>query len=168
MWTTLLLNTRTSYARFALSWTCLILFSELCMLQAKQISIDEELVKFKGRVSFRQYPHFHTPKWAGKFSHSMILMGIKFSTSVGVYCILRQVSQLVPDFMDKGFQIFLNKPNTSIPLCKFLLKCNTAACAEKRGLVYGTLLQWSRHMMFQSIDPYSGERAKYFLSRPLL
>ena len=117
----------------------------------KQISVDEELVKFRGRVSFRQFipskrARFGIKVFAlcdrdGYFWNSVVYVGkfpdtLPFTQELGVTGAI--VLHLLDNLAGRGFQLFLDNFYTSLPLAAHLLTVNTGVCgtlrANRRGI----------------------------------
>lgn len=111
----------------------------------KQISVDEELVKFRGRVSFRQLipskrSRFGIKKFAlcdkdGYFWNSEVYVGkfpdtLPLTQELGVSGAI--VLHLLRDLTGKGFQVYLDNFYMSLPLCNYLLSVNTGVCGTLR------------------------------------
>ncbi|XP_065188293.1 piggyBac transposable element-derived protein 4-like [Sycon ciliatum] len=112
----------------------------------KEISIDEELVKFKGRVSFRQYipskrARFGVKIFAlcdhkGYYWNSSIYLGkpltpSPLTTELGVSGAV--VVSLLRDLIGKGYHLYLDNFYNSLPLCEYLTDRNTSVCGTLRS-----------------------------------
>lgn len=112
----------------------------------KQVSIDEELVKFKGRCAFRQYipskrARFGLKIYAlcdskGYYWNSIMYVGkpltpLPLTAELGATGAL--VVYLLADLVNKGHQVYLDNFYTSLPLCTYLLNKATAVCGTLRS-----------------------------------
>ena len=107
----------------------------------REVSIDEELIKFKGRVAFRQYipskrSRFGIKVFAlcdktGYFYDSMVYHGklaqpLPMTDQLGATGAI--VIALMGDSLDQGYLLYLDNFYTSIGLATYLLERQTAMC----------------------------------------
>ena len=112
----------------------------------RELSVDEELLKWRGRLSFRQY----IPSKRARFGmKSFFLCGSNgYLHNVLVYTGKRTqlneeyvhavgksgavVLQLMQGMLNEGRRLYVDNWYTSLPLCKYLLERNTRMCGTVR------------------------------------
>lgn len=108
----------------------------------KQLSIDESMIPWRGRLQFRQYIKNKKHKYGIKVYELTTYDGFILNTRIYVGKGMLQeegggahtskvVKDLVKDYTSKGHEIYLDNFYTSVPLAEYLLK--------QRTLMVGTL-----------------------------
>eukprot|EP00117_Sycon_ciliatum_P045922 scpid101552/ scgid32953/ PiggyBac transposable element-derived protein 4 len=113
---------------------------------SKYINVDEELVKFKGRVRFRQFipskrARFGVKIYAlcdtdGYFWNSLVYIGktAAFPLAAELGAIGALVVHIMQGLLNKGHQLFLDNFYTSLPLSECLLTNGTGGfCGTLRA-----------------------------------
>lgn len=107
---------------------------------SQNLSLDEVLLLWRGRLSFRQYIPNKEAKYGIKFYELSTPDG--FVLNILIYCgkstvdgsaghVQAVISKLMEDYLKEGRSLFVDNFYTSIPLCVYLL--------ENRTHVVGTL-----------------------------
>lgn len=108
-----------------------------------QLAIDETLIKFKGKVNFRQY----LPMKAGRFgiksftlaeSSTGYLLNSKIYTGKEGNVVERDLGKkavlcVMEPFLDKGYYVFMDNYYTSVALFEELEERKTLACGTVRS-----------------------------------
>ena len=109
----------------------------------RQLAIDETLIKFKGKVHFRQF----IPIKPGRFgikaftlaeSSSGYLLNSKIYTGKEGHGVQRDlgrkaVMSVIEPYLDKGYYVFMDNYYTSVPLFEELEERKTLACGTVRS-----------------------------------
>ena len=109
----------------------------------RQLAIDETLIKFKGKVHFRQF----IPIKPGRFgikaftlaeSSSGYLLNSKIYTGKEGHGVQRDlgrkaVMSVIEPYLDKGYYVFMDNYHTSVPLFEELEERKTLACGTVRS-----------------------------------
>ena len=123
-------------------------FQQVCKPQ-RQLAIDETLIKFNGKVHFRQY----LPKKSGRFgikaftfaeSSTGYLLNSKIYTGKEGNAVERDLGKkavlcVMEPFLDKGYYVFMVNYYTSVALFEELEERKTLACGIVRSNRSGLL-----------------------------
>ena len=110
---------------------------------SQNLSLDETLIKFKGRVQFRQFLPLKRSRFGlkgfvvtdsatGYVLDTMIYTG-KEGPAVSRDLAMRVVLKLVEPYVDKGYRLFVDNWYTSVPLLLELERRGILACGTVRG-----------------------------------
>lgn len=110
---------------------------------SQNLSVDETLIKFKGRVQFRQFLPLKRSRFGlkgfvvadsatGYVLDTMIYTG-KEGPAVSRDLAMRVVLKLVEPYVDKGYRLFVDNWYTSVPLFLELERRGILACGTVRG-----------------------------------
>ena len=109
----------------------------------RQLAVDETLIKFKGKVYFRQFITIKPGRFGIKAftlagSTSGYVLGIKIYTGKETNVVQkdlgkRAVMSLMEPFLDKGYYVFMDNHYTSVRLFEELEGRKTLACGTVRS-----------------------------------
>ena len=110
---------------------------------SQNLSLDETLIKFKGRVQFRQFLPLERSKFGLKgFVIADALTGYVLNTSIytgkerpaaSKHLAMRVVLNLTEPYAHKGYRLFVDNWYTSVPLSLELERRSILACGTVRG-----------------------------------
>lgn len=131
---------------------------------AKQLSIDEALVGFKGRISYKQHIPMKRRRFGLKLyeltSSSGYVLNIILYTGKGTVKGSKKgyaysvVHTLLKDYLGKGHAVYLDNYYTSIPLAKSLYK---------RGTEITGTLHLNKVGIPEPLKKWNSEEGKHFL-----
>ena len=123
--------------------------SKRTYIPEREISIDEELLLWKGRLVFKQYiplkrAHFGIKMFSlcetsGYFWNSYVYLGNEPEQHAGDRQLVNRlgvsgavIPRLMEDLLGKGYHVYVDNWHTSEVLFTFLYENNTAACGTAR------------------------------------